>query len=72
MSITAAQCLTLGFVLATTAAVLGYDLWVIRGHGPDASISRVVARVLAAWPTLFVALVFWLDVLVGHVWLPAR
>jgi hypothetical protein len=72
MSVTAAQWLTLSFVLATTAGVLGFDLWIIRGYGPDASISRVTSRLLEAWPTLFVALVFWLGVLVGHVWLPAR
>jgi hypothetical protein len=72
MTTAAAQWVTVAFVAATTIGVLGYDLWIIREHGPDASISRVVARVLAEWPTLFVALVFWLGLLVGHLWLPAR
>jgi hypothetical protein len=67
-----AQWLTLGFVIAVTVAVLGFDVWIIREHGLDASISRVVGRLMEEWPTLFLALVFWLGLLVGHVCLPAR
>ena len=46
-----AQWLTLWFVLLVTAAVLGYDLAVIRWSGPDASISRVLGRLLEHYPS---------------------
>ena len=66
-----AQLLTLFFLAALTASVVGYDLLIIRAAGPDASISRVLGRLLEL-PSAFVVFVFWLGVLVGHVWLPAR
>lgn len=66
-----AQMLTVFFLVALTAAVIGYDLLIIRAAGPDASISRVLGRLLEL-PSAFVVFVFWLGVLVGHVWLPAR
>jgi hypothetical protein len=72
MPTTSAQILTLIFVVAMTLVIIAYDVCAIRISGPDASISRVVSRLLAAWPTLALALVFWLGVLVGHVWLPSR
>jgi hypothetical protein len=66
-----AQWLTLAFLLAVSAAVIGYDLLIIRACGPDASISRVLSRLLEL-PSAFVVFVFWLGVLVGHVWVPSR
>ena len=66
-----AQWLTLAFLLAVSAAVVGYDLLITRAAGPDASVSRVLGRLLEL-PSAFVVFVFWLGVLVGHVWLPAR
>jgi hypothetical protein len=66
-----AQWLTLAFLLATTAIVILYDFAIIRLAGPDASISRVLGRLLEL-PSAFVVFVFWLGVLVGHVWFPAR
>jgi hypothetical protein len=66
-----AQLLTLFFLAALTAAVIGYDLLIIRAAGPDASISRVLGRLLDV-PSVLFGFVFWLGVLVGHVWLPAR
>ncbi len=39
-----AQWLTLAFVLATTAMVIGYDVLAIRSWGVEASISRVMRR----------------------------
>jgi hypothetical protein len=66
-----AQWLTLAFLLAVSAAVIGYDVLIIRAAGPDASVSRVLGRLLEL-PSAFVVFVFWLGVLVGHVWLPAR
>jgi hypothetical protein len=66
-----AQILTLFFLAAVTALVIGYDVVIIRAAGPDASISRVLGRLLEL-PSAFVVFVFWLGVLVGHVWLPAR
>lgn len=67
-----AQWITLGVVLALTAAAIGYDVTAIRAWGVDASISRVMRRLFGACPTLFVATVFWLGILVGHIWLPAE
>lgn len=67
-----AQWLTLAVVVGATVLVLAYDLLIIRACGPDASISRVLARLFALWPTVGIAVVFWLGVLVGHLWLPAR
>ncbi len=66
-----AQWLTLAFLLAVSATVVAYDLLIIRAAGVDASISRVLGRLLEL-PSAFVVFVFWLGVLVGHVWLPAR
>jgi hypothetical protein len=66
-----AQLLTVFFLAALTAAVIAYDLLIIRAAGPDASINRVLGRPLEL-PPAFVVFVFWLGVLVGHVWLPAR
>jgi len=67
-----AQWLTLGFVAATTLAVVAYDVAAIAWWGPDASISRCLSRLFERWPSLGLALLFWLGVFVGHVWLPAR
>lgn len=67
-----AQWLTFIFVLAATALVVGYDILAIRAWGVDASISRVVRRIFGFSPTVFVAFVFWLGILVGHIWLPAE
>jgi hypothetical protein len=67
-----AQRLTLLFIVAVTILVATFDFVVIRTYGPDASISRVSARLFGQWPTAAIALVFWLGVLVGHVWLPAQ
>ena len=67
-----AQWLTLAFVLVVTALVIGYDVLAIRAWGVEASISRVLRQLFAACPTLFVALVFWLGILVGHIWLPTE
>jgi hypothetical protein len=66
-----AQWLTLAFLLVVSATVVSYDLLIIRAAGPDASISRVLGRLLEL-PSAFVVFVFWLGVLVGHVWIPAR
>jgi hypothetical protein len=66
-----AQWLTLFFLAAITAAVIGYDVLIIRVAGPDASISRVLGSLLEL-PSAFVVFVFWLGVLVGHVWIPSR
>ena len=72
MTTAEAQKLTLLFMVAVTILVAVFDLVVIRSYGPDASISRVSARLFGQWPTAAIALVFWLGVLVGHVWLPAQ
>jgi hypothetical protein len=67
-----AQWLTLVFVLAVTAIVIGYDVIAIRAWGVEASISRVLRGLFGGCPTLAVALVFWLGILVGHIWLPTE
>jgi hypothetical protein len=67
-----AQWLTLAFVIAVTALVIGYDVLAIRSWGVEASISRVLRRLFGSSPTLFVAMVFWLGILVGHIWLPTE
>lgn len=66
------QWLTLAFVVAITVLVVGYDVLAIRCWGVDASISRVARRLFGMSPTLFIALVFWLGILVGHVFLPTE
>jgi hypothetical protein len=66
-----AQWLTLTFLLAMSTICVAYDVLIIRAAGPDASISRVLGRLLEL-PSAFVVFVFWLGVLVGHVWVPAR
>jgi hypothetical protein len=71
MTSSQAQVLTLFFLLSVTVLTVGYDLLIIRTAGPDASISRVLGQLLEL-PSAFVVFVFWLGVLVGHIWLPAR
>jgi hypothetical protein len=72
MTTVQAQWLTLVFLLAVFVLIIGYDLLIIRACGPDASISRVVGRFLARWPQAAIVLLFWLGLLIGHVWLPAE
>jgi hypothetical protein len=67
-----AQLLTLAFVAAVTVLVLGYDILAIRAWGVEASISRVLRRLFVVCPTLFVAFVFWLGILIGHIGMPAE
>jgi Na+/H+ antiporter NhaD/arsenite permease-like protein len=67
-----AQWLTLAFVLTVTVLVIGYDVMAIHNWGVDASISRVLRRLFGACPALAVSLVFWLGILVGHIWLPTE
>ena len=69
---TQAQWLTLAFVVAVTVLVIGYDVLAIHANGVEASISRVLRRLFGRHPTLFAAMVFWLGVLVGHIWLPTE
>ena len=57
---------------ATPPLVIGYDLLAIHAYGVEASISRAVRRLFGWHPTLFVAVVFWLGILVGHIWLPTE
>jgi hypothetical protein len=66
-----AQWLTVSFIAAVTALVIAFDAWMTCRFGADASISRVLGRLLAR-PTFFIAFVFWLGLLVGHIWLPAQ
>lgn len=72
MTTVQSQWITLGFVLAVTVLVLGYDVLAIRAWGVQASISRVMRGLFGTSPTLFVALVFWLGILVGHIFLPTE
>lgn len=72
MTTTQAQWLTLFFLAAVTVLVVAYDLLIVRSYGPDASISRVLARLLGRWPTVAAMLLFWIGVFVGHVWLPSQ
>jgi uncharacterized BrkB/YihY/UPF0761 family membrane protein len=65
-----AQRLTLLFLIAVTVLVIGYDVLIVRAAGPDASISRVLCKLFGRWPAAAIAVVFWLGILTGHVWLP--
>lgn len=56
-------CVIVAFVI--------FDLAMIWIFGPDASVSRVVAVLIAKYPLCFTWIVFGLGLLVGHVWLPA-
>jgi hypothetical protein len=67
-----AQWLTLAFLVAVTVVAVGYDVLAIRAWGVEASISRVLRRLFTAYPTLFVAFIFWLGILVGHIGLPTE
>jgi len=66
-----AQWLALAFLAVVTVCTVGFDVWLTLRYGPDASISRVLCRLFARWPAAGLAVVFWLGLLVGHVWLPA-
>jgi hypothetical protein len=72
MTLAEARWLTVAFLAAWTAVAISYDVVVVTRYGPDASISRVLGWLLARVPVVGVAVVFWLGLLVGHLWLPAR
>lgn len=72
MTAAQAQWLTLAFLCIVTIVIIGFDVWVTLRYGADASISRVLCWLFGQWPTVAIAVVFWLGVLAGHVWLPAR
>lgn len=67
-----AQWLTLALLIIASVAAIVYDVVAIQAWGVDASISRVMRRLFAISPTLFAAFVFWLGILVGHIWLPTE
>jgi hypothetical protein len=67
-----ARWLTVAFLAAWTAVAISYDVVIVTRYGPEASISRVLGWLLARWPVVGVAVVFWLGLLFGHVWLPSR
>lgn len=66
------QWLTLAFVLTVTVVVVGFDVWTIRTNGVNSSISRVMRQLFEACPTIFVAIVFWVGILIGHIWMPVE
>ncbi len=70
MSDQAAEWMTLAFIAGVVFLVVIYDLAVIHAWGLDASISRVLGRLIARQPLAFVVIVFSLGAFVGHVWLP--
>lgn len=72
LTIVQVRWLTFAFILVVTIAVIGYDLIAIHLWGVEASISRVLRRCFVFCPTLFVAFVFWLGILVGHIGLPTE
>jgi len=72
MTTVQAQWLTLAFIAVVTIGAVAFDGWVTYQYGVNASISRVLSRLFGRWPTVAVAVVFWLGLLVGHVWLPAE
>lgn len=69
MTTVQAQWCTFFFILAMSLIVVGYDLLAIRAWGFDASISRTLRRGFSYSPTLFAATVFWVGILVGHIFL---
>jgi hypothetical protein len=64
------QWLTMAFIVAVAAVVIGYDILIVQAYGTEASISRVIRRLIERHPTVFVAIVFAAGVFVGHIWLP--
>ena len=71
MTTTEAQWITLGFIFAIIAAVIGYDVVIIKCFGPDASISRVTAHCFVRWPIAAPIVMFALGAIAGHTWFPA-
>jgi hypothetical protein len=72
MTLDQARWLTVAFLTAWTAVAISYDVVVVTRYGPEASISRVLGWMLARLPVVGVAVVFWLGLLVGHLWLPSK
>jgi hypothetical protein len=60
----------LAIMLAITALAVAADVWLYQTYGADGTFSRVCRRAFQRWPSLYVGLVFWMGVLVGHIWLP--
>ncbi len=65
------QWCTFAFIMVITFVVIAYDIAVIHHWGVNCSISRVFRKVFTSHPVAFAAWIFWLGVLVGHVWLNA-
>lgn len=64
------QFRTLAFVVFCTISIIGFDVLAWWIGGKKATISMVMGRIFQAHPTLFIAFVFWLGVLVGHLKFP--
>lgn len=63
-----AELATLGFCVAVTAIVVGYDVLAYRAWGVDATISRVFRRLFEMSPATMLTAAFWCGIFFGHVW----
>ncbi len=72
MTVQQGQILTLAFILATTAIVIGYDVLAARAWGREATISYVMRRTFDRWPILYPVFWLWLGILAGHIGLPTE
>jgi hypothetical protein len=61
-----AHWLSLAVIVLVSALALVHEVAFIYRVGPEASLSRVVSRLLERYPSGLLALVFWLGVLAGH------
>jgi hypothetical protein len=71
MTISEAQQLTAAFILFVIAMTIGYDVWVVRTFGGDATISRVVGICFHRYPIVFAWVLIGVGLFIGHVHLSA-
>jgi hypothetical protein len=62
----ASQWLVLAFLVVMLAVTVGFDVASHQLYGPDATISRVLHRIIGRYPTITLAIVFAMGVFTGH------
>jgi hypothetical protein len=64
------QRLTLLVLIAATALVLAYNVAAYSGSGLEPTVCKTLRDGFGRYPSVLLALVFWLGVWIGHAFVP--
>jgi hypothetical protein len=71
MTIQEARVLTACFIGFVVVITIGYDVWVFRAFGPNATISRVCGTLFQQYPLTFAWVLIGIGLYLGHAHIPA-